>query len=299
MKKVILGLTCVLSAATCILCACNKAPDIGNVKWSNAGISAETLTLPELELAKAESYSGRNGTGITVVWNDATEENYDALASECYTKIPANRTLFDEEAELADLKTVQSSYCVFMATYKVSDDQYTCTVMYFKTDVDDVDGSYKEKQLLLSVEKANIEHMSHEYWDIDSNDKTWYTADELALLGLDGLAAPQGDILAKKVELQYKNEELDYGELQFAVENSTKSAYDTYVKNIFDEYIKGLGENGEFDDKEYNDRMLYFTNEDTRTVMFTPRYKVNGKTIDLNVVYKDAHIVVQAIIWNF
>lgn len=191
------------------------------------------------------------------------------------------------------------SYCKFTATYKISADQYTCLVTYFKADVEEIDASFKKNQLLQAVEKANIEHMSHEYWDIDSNDKTWYTAEELAILGLDGLAAPQGDILAKKVELQYKDEELDYGEMQFAVENATKSAYDTYIKNIFDEYIKGSAENGEFADKEYTDPMLYIAHEDTRTVMFIPRYKVNGKTIDLNVVYKDAHIVVQAIIWNF
>ncbi len=100
MKKGILGLTCVLSAATCFLFACDKAPDIKDVKWSNAGITAETLTLPELELDSVKSSSGKNGTSISIVWNGATEENYNALALECYTKIPANKTLFDEEAEL-------------------------------------------------------------------------------------------------------------------------------------------------------------------------------------------------------
>lgn len=288
MKRGILGLACVLSAATCFLFACDKAPDINDVKWSNAGITAETLTLPELELDSVKSSSGKNGTGISIVWNGATEENYNALVSECYTKIPANKSLFDEEAAIDDLKTEGMTYCRFTATYKISEDQYTCLVAYFKADAEEIDASYKKNQLLLSVEKANIEHMSHEYWDsVINNNKTWFTAEELAILGWDGLAAPQGDIMGKLTP--------DNGEdWQLAIENTTKAEFDSFVKNLYDNYIKdnGLYE-WQFEGKEYDNDEFYFVETNPNQIRFiVNQYKVGEKHGFVFVVFKDAHIVI-------
>ena len=288
MKKVILGLTCFLSAATCFLFACDKAPDIADVKWSNAGITAETLTLPELELDSVKNSSGASGTSITVVWNNAAEANFNALASECYTNIPANKSLFGEDAELSELKSVQTSYCVYTASYKISGDQYVCTVMYFTADVEEANASYKKDQLVLNIEKVTVSSVTHEYWDsIVNSNKTWFTADELAVLGWDGVAAPQGDIMGKITGV-------DGEDWQIAIENTTKAEFDNFVKNLYDNYIKdnGLYE-GQFKDKEYNHEELYFVEEKPTQIRFiVPQYKVGEKRGTVFVVYKDAHIVI-------
>ncbi|MDE6868898.1 MAG: hypothetical protein K2J83_07160 [Clostridia bacterium] len=283
MKKGIIGLTCALTAATCFLFACNTAPDISKVKWSDAGITAETLTLPELELDEVKN-SSSDGTGITVVWNGATEEEYDALVTECYTKIPANKSLFDESAEIGELKSENYNYNTFIATYTVSDAQYTCSVVYYKTDF----AEYKADQLILEIGKANVNSLVVEYWDgIINENKTWFTADELAILGWEGVAAPDGDIMGKISDVGGDG-------LQIAIENTTKTEFDNFVKLLYDEHIKDRGEGAEFEDKEYNHEYFYRVDSSPAMVRFMLDYKVNDNNIFLFVVYRNSHIVIQA-----
>ncbi|MDE7264707.1 MAG: hypothetical protein K2N52_00330, partial [Clostridia bacterium] len=74
--------------------------------------------------------------------------------------------------------------------------------------------------------------------------------------------------------------------------------FDNFVKLLYDEHIKDRGEGAEFEDKEYNHENFYMVNDSRATVMFTVDYKVNDKDIFLFVVYRNAHIVIQASIYD-
>ena len=176
----------------------------------------------------------------------------------------------------------------FNAVYKKSSSIYYCAVILFKEDYEEDDMAYKSGQLVLLLQKQVVkeEHITSNLWSIDSDDKTWFTEDELAQLGLEGLQAPKGNILGKIVEIDE-----DYIHVKLSMEQSDLSVYDSFIKLLYDEYGMNLNVMGQ-PTEGYHDLMIYRESSENR-IMFTPNYQVGENDADVFIVWDDEHIVIE------
>ena len=289
-KKSLAVVVCIaLVAVTAMsLCACGGV----NAAWKSVGLTSSTLTLPQLSMSQMKSVRGNEKVAMSILWNDATENNFKSLAEECFTKIPANLdTLGNTMSSIDDMIYSDDRVMLFNGEYIISGDKYNCAVMFFIEEFegnDAIDDSetvtYKKNQLLLVLEKQIVQIGVKHSWDIDSDDKTWFTQEELEYLGLDGLQAPQGNILGKIV-----SNDNGYS-ARMSIEIASDAIYDSFIPKLFNDYNMNLSREEEVVES-YNDPAIYLSNQ--HFTMFSPRFKVEDKTFSASINLDDGHIVIE------
>lgn len=285
MKKHLSTLFAFLFIVPCLflLSACNKTQPTSK-DWENVALTSETLTLPELKISKIESSNKNNNSKLIITWNNGTETIFNDLANQCYTKIPANINESNKVASsLEELVENNTDVISFNAYYSVNETQYACSILYFINDYNINNVNYKKDQIILSLIKEHRESISHEIWDIESSDKTWFTTEELNILGLNNLTAPQGDVLGKLISNNGSYT------AQLSIENTTKEIYLEFIQKLFNEYnvnsdyiLKPLD--------SYNNPFIY--SEFDGRINFTPKYKVDNTTYSTMIMYEREHIVI-------
>ncbi|MDE6473899.1 MAG: hypothetical protein K2L70_02215 [Clostridia bacterium] len=289
-KKSLAVVVCIaLVVITAIsLCACGGV----DAAWKSVGLTSSTLTLPQLNMSQMKSVRGNNQVAMFILWNDATENDFKSLAKECFTKIPANLdSLGNTMSSIDDMIYSDDEVMLFNGEYRISGDKYNCAVMFFIEEfegndaIDDLETvTYKKNQLLLVLKKQIVQIGNKHSWDIDSNDKTWFTQEELEYLGLDGLQAPQGKILGKIV-----SNDNGYS-ARMSIEIASDEVYDSFIQKLFNDYGMNLSREEEMVESYKNPEIYYFNQHFT---MFSPRFKVEDKTFSANINLDDGHIVIE------
>ncbi|ULQ59188.1 hypothetical protein K7I13_11885 [Brucepastera parasyntrophica] len=112
-------------------------------EWGYVELTASTLKLPNLTLAsstiRAKS-TGADEKGIDLIWSGASLDDFNALAGECFTKIPANLNWFGKVSALESLKRDSSHFWEFEAYYKTSATAYQIFIRYFYDDYYELTG---------------------------------------------------------------------------------------------------------------------------------------------------------------
>ena len=295
-KRLFTSAICIVLVAIAILslCACGGGNGISNSVWKTVGLKSSTLTLPELEIAEINSFNDDKAVAVSISWNNAEEKDFKALAKECFTKIPANQDENgNKKKSVDDLMLPWEGMKVFISAYRSLAKNYYCTVIYFTEDYDGQDfvyesqnATYKKGQLLLVLLQQTVQVGEKHSWDIDGKDKTWFTQEELAMLGLEGLEAPEGKILGK-----VKSEEFgDKIYMQMSIEIASNDVYYSFIQKLFDEYNLNMMRDETVVDSYDND-FIFFARDNYAA--FTPYYKVGDKLFRANISLDYGHIVIQ------
>lgn len=257
MKKIFATIICLILIAASIatFCACDA---ILNSAWESVGLDKSTIKLPDLKMNSVLSVKSKDEISLTIIWNGGTKDAFDSLVEQCYVNIPANLNDSDEEiSSSAEAVDEYDEMVTFNAKYQKSGKPYLCSIVLFKTDVAIEGVHYKSGQLVLILQAQIVQVGNINSWDIKSDDKTWFTEEELAMMGFDGLKAPNGVILGKLVE---NFDDSVY--FRMSIEVSEINTYDEFIKLLFEEYSMNLTMSGEIADNYHNDDVYRATSAD-------------------------------------
>ena len=287
MKKFFAATICLILTVVSLVtfCACGA---ILNSAWESVGLDKSTVKLPDLKLSSVSSVKSKDKISLTIVWNGGTREAFDDLAEQCYTNIPANLDESGNTISSAEeaIKEYDQMMVVFNAMYQKSGDTYYCTLVLFNADNIVEDVIYKSGQLVLILEKQVVQVGNKNSWSIDSDDKTWFTEEELSDMGFDGLEAPKGVILGKLVE------ELDNSILyKMSIEVSDIKTYDDFIKVLFEEYSVNINNKGQVVEDYHDDYLYFYKNPDL--AWFNGKFNVGEKQGGAQISWDHGHIVIQ------
>ncbi|MBD5087025.1 MAG: hypothetical protein HDT32_06710 [Clostridiales bacterium] len=280
MKKIVGIISAVILTAVMAVTLCACGGGLTNANWKAVGLDSSTLELPELEINSTNASNNKDSVMLSILWDGGSEDIFNALAEECFNKIPANKDAKSNEVgAVSDLIDKQDDKIAFNAMYG---SEYACSVIYFVKDCNYDEVTYKEGQILLMLQKMMEQTATKYSWGIDSDDKTWFTDEELENFGLVGLQAPQGKILGKIVEGDYA---------RMSIEISSNDIYDAFIKTLFEDYNLNTTVLGEVAES-YHDDMIYRLYDD-RHGSFTPCYTVGEKKFNTFISLDDGHIVIE------
>ncbi len=284
MKKFLSAVACSLLLIPCVFLfsACGK-PSLGNKDWESVGLSSDTISLPNLRVEAVTKVNTNQEVAVSILWNDGSLEAFDALALECFTKIPANKT-FDDTVETDIDALIESNLQAkkFSAVYTVDGQKFFCTVNYFLEDASVMGMVYRKNQILLGFSKEIKVNISHEFWELDSQDHSWFTTEELQEFGLVGLQAPQGNVIGKLAE-----DSTSRKNIYLSLENITREGFQNFCRKLYDDHGANLG----FMNREVPFEELFI---DTGfTELFEANYQFGSVTGKLVITFGSEHMLIR------
>ena len=289
MKKFLNIVMCFLIMVPCVflLAACGGKNKLKEADWQSVGLTSETIVLPELKVKEIVRKNDAEEIGVSIFWKNATEQDFDALVSECFEKIPANKTIDGKDVEtVGDLIEQQSGVKMFNASYEVEEQKYFCSI-YFSFELpEEEEVSVELNELVLKFQKENRVNMSHNFWDLDSDDTTWFSEEELEFFGLEGLQMSEGTVIGKLVN-SYENRQ----DIGVALEGVSEQGFRDFALKLYTDYNVNLRFFG-YEPVPIED--LFST--DDITDFFSAKYETEDKKGDVFMTYGSDHILIHIIV---